>query len=216
MRYAEKQIAIKGESFVLNNLRAMYWSRERALIASDLHIGKSAHFRKHGIPISVNVQHNDLERLSFLVAHYQPEKLIVVGDLFHAEVNTDMNLFKLWREQHSDLEIILIKGNHDRLDDRIYKSFDIVCCNKELYLAPFKFIHEPKLTTAEAFTVSGHIHPGIRITSKTKQHIKLPCFEVSSSQLILPAFSEFTGLAISKSIKSHSYYAFTETSFFEF
>ena len=105
MRYAEKQITIKGESLVLNNLRAMYWSREKALIASDLHIGKSAHFRKYGIPISVNVQHNDLERLSFLVSHYKPEKLIVVGDLFHAELNTDMDLFKIWRAKHSDLEI---------------------------------------------------------------------------------------------------------------
>lgn len=216
MRYAEKQITIKGESLVLNNLRAMYWSREKALIASDLHIGKSAHFRKHGIPISVNVQHNDLERLSFLVSHYKPEKLIVVGDLFHAELNTDMDLFKIWRAEHSDVEIILIKGNHDRLNDLVYDSFGIAYCTQELHLSPFHFIHEPKLATTSTFAISGHIHPGIRITSKTKQQIKLPCFEVSSSQLILPAFSEFTGLAISKRIKRHSYYAFTETSFFEF
>ena len=216
MRYAEKQITIKGESLVLNNLRAMYWSREKALIASDLHIGKSAHFRKYGIPISVNVQHNDLERLSFLVSHYKPEKLIVVGDLFHAELNTDMNLFKIWRAEHSDLEMILIKGNHDRLKDLVYDSFGIAYYTQELHLAPFDFIHEPKLATTDTFTISGHIHPGIRITSKTKQQIKLPCFEVSSSQLILPAFSEFTGLAISKRVKRHSYYAFTETSFFEF
>lgn len=216
MRYAEKQITIKGESLVLNNLRAMYWSREKALIASDLHIGKSAHFRKHGIPISVNVQHNDLERLSFLVSHYKPEKLIVVGDLFHAELNTDMDLFKIWRAEHSDLEIILIKGNHDRLKDLVYDSFGIAYCTQELHLAPFDFIHEPKLTATDTFAISGHIHPGIRITSKTKQQIKLPCFEVSSSQLILPAFSEFTGLAISKRAKKHSYHAFTATSFFEF
>jgi len=216
MKYAEKQITIKGERLGLNNLRAMYWSREKALIASDLHIGKSAHFRKHGIPISANVQHNDLERLSFLVSHYKPEKLIVVGDLFHAELNTDMDLFRIWRAKHSDLEIILIKGNHDRLDDRIYDRFDIAYCTQELHLAPFNFIHEPQLAGTDVFAISGHIHPGIRITSKTKQQIKLPCFEVSSSQLILPAFSEFTGLAISKRVKRHSYYAFTETSFFEF
>jgi DNA ligase-associated metallophosphoesterase len=200
---------------LLYNLRALYWPREEALIVSDLHIGKSAHFRKHGIPISVNVQHNDLERLSFLIGYYTPKKLIVVGDLFHAEINTDMDLFKMWRANHSDLEIILIKGNHDRLKDIVYDSFAIDCCAKALRLPPFKFIHEPEVIEDE-FTISGHIHPGFLLRTKTKQRIKLPCFQVSESQLILPAFSEFTGLAISKNQKTNTYYAFTETSFFEF
>jgi DNA ligase-associated metallophosphoesterase len=215
MIYTEKQITLNGESIVLNNLRALYWPREEALIVSDLHIGKSAHFRKHGIPISVNVQHNDLERLTFLVSLYNPKKIIIVGDLFHAEINTDMDLFKIWRADHSDLEIILIKGNHDRLKDIVYDSFDIDYCDQELNLPPFKFIHEPEVIEDE-FTISGHIHPGFLLRTKTKQRIKLPCFQVSESQLILPAFSEFTGLAISKNQKTNTYYAFTETSFFEF
>ncbi|TXE19661.1 ligase-associated DNA damage response endonuclease PdeM [Psychroserpens burtonensis] len=215
MIYAEKQITIRGEHLILNNLRALFWQCERALIASDLHVGKSAHFRKHGIPISVNVQHNDLDRLSFLVSHYQAKKLIVVGDLFHAEVNTDMNLFKTWRAEHPDLEIILIKGNHDRLKHVVYDSFDINCCQQELNLQPFKFIHEPELVDNE-FTISGHIHPGVLIKTKGKQRIKLPCFQVSDSNLILPAFSEFTGLATSNNQKFNTYHAFTETAFFEF
>nr|WP_321222610.1 ligase-associated DNA damage response endonuclease PdeM [uncultured Psychroserpens sp.] len=215
MIYAEKQILIQEELLILNNLRALFWQRENALIVSDLHIGKSAHFRKHGIPISVNVQHNDLDRLSFLIAHYKVKKLIVVGDLFHAEVNSDMDVFKIWRDQRPNLEIILIKGNHDKLKDIVYDSFDIQCCKKELCLSPFKFIHEPKVKGNE-FTICGHIHPGVSIKSKGRQRIKLPCFQVSHTQIILPAFSEFTGLAISKKQKSTSYYAFTQSSFFKF
>ncbi|WP_047545786.1 ligase-associated DNA damage response endonuclease PdeM [Psychroserpens sp. Hel_I_66] len=215
MIHAEKQITINGESLQLNNLRAIFWKREQTLIASDLHIGKSAHFRRHGIAISSNVQKKDLKRLSFLIDHYQAKKLIVVGDLFHAEINTDMDLFRDWRHQYSNLEIILIKGNHDRLKDHVYDSFAIDCCNKSLDVSPFKFIHEPKKVD-DAFIISGHIHPGVLIKSRGRPRIKLPCFKVTQNQLILPAFSEFTGLATSRVKDGVCFYAFTETSFFEF
>ena len=39
----------------------MYWQREDALILSDIHIGKTAHFRKHGIPMPDDVLQKDLE-----------------------------------------------------------------------------------------------------------------------------------------------------------
>ncbi|TXD81959.1 ligase-associated DNA damage response endonuclease PdeM [Subsaximicrobium wynnwilliamsii] len=214
MNLVEEQITIEGEVLALTSLRAMYWEKEQALVASDLHIGKSAHFRRHGIPISAKVQQKDLQRLEFLVSHYQAKKLIVVGDLFHAEVNTDMADFKHWRNQNLDLEIILIKGNHDRLKDDIYEAYQISCCQKELLMPPFQFIHEPK--ASRQFSISGHLHPGVRIKQKGRPQIKLPCYEVSATQLILPAFSEFTGLAMSRAKKGKQFYAFTETSFFEF
>lgn len=214
MNVVEQQITIEGEILTLTSLRAMHWEKEQALVVSDLHIGKSGHFRKHGIPISANVQHKDLQRLSFLVSHYKVKKLIVVGDLFHAEINVDMADFKQWREENSALEIVLIKGNHDRLKDAIYDNYQISCCQKELNLHPFRFIHEPEVLGQ--FSISGHLHPGVRINQKGRPAIKLPCYEVSASQLILPAFSEFTGLAINRNKKGKQFYAFTETAFFEF
>lgn len=180
-----------------------------------MHIGKTAHFRRHGIALSSNVQHKDLRRLSFLVQLYKPEKLWVVGDLFHAEINSDMDVFKIWRDDHSDLDIVLIKGNHDKLADYIYDSFNINCCQKQLEVEPFTFIHEPKLSRKN-FMISGHIHPGVLIKPKGQPRLKLPCFQVSAAQLILPAFSEFTGLATSRSKKGKVFHAFTATSFFEF
>ena len=158
MNFVEKTIQLRGEELILNNLRAVYWKTQNALIVSDLHIGKSAHFRRHGIPVSVGVQHKDLQRLELLVNHYQAKQLIVVGDLFHAEINTDMDLFSSWRNNNPDLEIILIKGNHDRLKQEVYDSFDINCCQKQLDLEPFIFIHEPANLKSQ-FLVSGHIHP---------------------------------------------------------
>ncbi|MEM6516242.1 MAG: ligase-associated DNA damage response endonuclease PdeM [Bacteroidota bacterium] len=215
MHFVEKPIILRDEELVLNNLRAIYWKKENSLIVSDLHIGKSAHFRKHGIAVSSDVQEKDLKRLSILVHHYKPKKIIVVGDLFHAEINTDMDAFKVWRDSFQNLEIILIKGNHDRLKAEVYDSFDIECCQKELFLKPFTLIHEPT-RSKDKFMISGHIHPGVLVRSKGRPGLRLPCFKITSNQLILPAFSAFTGLATSKTGKGKKFHAFTETAFFEF
>lgn len=215
MIHAEKHIVLQDETLLLNSLRSLYWPKEKTLIASDLHIGKSAHFRKHGIPVSSRVQHSDLDRLSFLISHYQAERLIVVGDLFHAEVNSDFNVFHNWRMTHQALDIWLIKGNHDRLKHEVYDRFRLSCCKESTFIMPFDFIHEPPEHN-QNFSISGHVHPGISVKLKSSPRIKLPCFQVSKQQLILPAFSKFTGLNDSKPPDSSIFYAFTDTAFFTF
>jgi metallophosphoesterase superfamily enzyme len=54
------------------------------LIVSDLHFGKTGHFRKSGIAVPQSVYKKDLQRLFHQVQYFQPRKLIVVGDLFHS------------------------------------------------------------------------------------------------------------------------------------
>lgn len=215
MNFVEKQILVEDEILKLNNLRAVYWETNQALIVSDTHIGKTAHFRKHGIPISSDIQKNDLTRLSFLLRHYQAKELIVVGDLFHAEANSDMLNFKEWRQSHDQLKITLVKGNHDRLKSDVYNQFNIESYTKKLIKKPFYFVHEPG-TQKNQFSISGHIHPGVTLKSRGRPSIKLPCFQVSDFQMILPAFSLFTGLNTSKNAQNHVCHAFTATSFFEF
>ena len=57
---------IQHEKLIFTNQKAVYWEREKTLIISDLHVGKSAHFRKSGIAISSQVLHDDLEILENL------------------------------------------------------------------------------------------------------------------------------------------------------
>ncbi|NRA91101.1 MAG: ligase-associated DNA damage response endonuclease PdeM [Psychroserpens sp.] len=215
MKHVEKHIMIAGEELILSNYRAMFWSKMLTLIISDVHIGKSAHFRRHGIPISSEVQQKDLDRLSFLIDYFKADHLIVVGDLFHAGKNSDFNGFRDWRIQYKHLKITLIKGNHDRLKQIVYDDFDIDVKPQFLHLEPFKFIHEPELYES-SFCICGHIHPGYLLQVKGQPRIKLPCFQRSERQIILPAFSEFTGLAISEFQKDYTFYAFSNSSFFEF
>ncbi|MBU4538479.1 MAG: ligase-associated DNA damage response endonuclease PdeM [Weeksellaceae bacterium] len=184
---------IQQEKLIFTNQKAIYWEREKILIISDLHVGKSAHFRKSGIAISSQVLHDDLEILETLIDFFEVNHVLIVGDLFHAGHNSDLEIFCDWRNRFPDLKITLIKGNHDRIAPKFYEEYCIDVVEKSLQIPPFTFVHEPE-NSGEGFTVSGHIHPGVVFQGKARQAVKLPCFAVSENQLILPAFSKFTGL----------------------
>ncbi|WP_411894978.1 ligase-associated DNA damage response endonuclease PdeM [Winogradskyella sp. A2] len=215
MKIVTEHIIIQNEEFILTNQRAIYWKKEDALILSDIHIGKTAHFRHHGIPIPDDILQKDLERLKHLIIHFKVRKLLIVGDLFHAETNSDMETFKLWLHQYKGLSLVLIQGNHDRQSKQLMDDLDIEVVPK-LEIGPFTLIHEHEENDSNSYTISGHTHPGVLIKGKGKQKLKLPCYQVASNQLILPAFSLFTGLNIHSKPINVVCYAFTESSIFKF
>ena len=214
MKIVTKNITVIDEILTLTNQRAVFWVSESVLILSDIHIGKTAHFRKHGIPIPEQILQNDLHRLEELIKHFSPEKIVIVGDLFHAEHNNDVKIFKDWMTNFNSLKWILVKGNHDRLSKSLLKGFEFEIFN-EYTLNPFTFIHDDNGHTIEKFTISGHIHPGVFIKGKGRQSIKLPCYQVTKNQLILPAFSLFTGLNTREIPEEAICYAFTDEGIFE-
>jgi DNA ligase-associated metallophosphoesterase len=211
MNLVVKEIVCKGEVLTLTNQRVLFWAKEQALILSDLHVGKSATFRKHGIPISRKVLEDDLAKLSALIEHFQAQKLIVVGDLFHAEYNKDISYFKDWLGQNQ-ITIELIAGNHDRHSERFYEELGLKVYSKEKISDVIRFVHDETAPAENYFTISGHTHPGVLIKGKGRQYIKLPCFQVTEHQLILPAFSKFTGLNTNNLPDNCTCYGFTETS----
>lgn len=206
---------IHGESLIFTNRRAVYWPRERALVISDVHVGKSAHFRRSGIAVSSQVLLDDLAVLEELVNFFSAESIIVVGDLFHAGQNSDLDIFCKWRNSFSHLQFILIKGNHDRIANKFYQENCITAVETSLRKSPFTFIHEPLHVTGE-FTISGHIHPGVVLSGQGRQMIKLPCFAFSDKQLILPAFSRFTGLDTKTLGRGFRHIAFSEGIIFDY
>lgn len=213
MTIITEHITINNEELVLTNQRALYWQRLDALILSDIHIGKTAHFRKHGIPMPNDVLQNDLERLKKLIHQFSVKTLLIVGDLFHAERNSDMVTFKDWLTQFPNLKLILIKGNHDRQSQALMEDLNIEAV-KQLHIEPFVFLHNPLENSQSQFTISGHRHPGVLIQGKGKQKIKLPCYQITDDYMILPAFSLFTGLNTSDMSDASIYYAFTDKSIF--
>lgn len=210
-----KDILCHNETLTLTNQRSLFWRREKMLVLSDLHIGKTAHFRKAGIAIPTTILHNDLKRLEGLITDFDAQTVLFVGDLFHAEINNDFDIFHQWKQQFSAVSFELIKGNHDRLKDSFYTSMGIEIYKTHKDVFPFRFVHDASHCNEELFCISGHTHPGVVIYGRSKTRIKLPCFELSELQLVLPAFSEFTGLNTQRTSNTSICYGFTNTSLFE-
>ncbi|NGF57061.1 ligase-associated DNA damage response endonuclease PdeM [Parapedobacter sp. SGR-10] len=205
MKLSEHLISFAGQDLLLTNQRAVYWPQEHALVLSDLHLGKAAHFRKNGIPLPTTVSEQDLFRLQNLVLHYTPQQVIIVGDLMHAGANTEVALLRDLTTQFPNTRFILIKGNHDRHSLQQLQGWGIFAFFDELQLSPIRFSHHPRHNGHP--TISGHIHPGIRIQMPHKRYARLPCYVVTKDQLILPAFSLFTGLDTRSISDNAVYYA---------
>jgi uncharacterized protein len=190
---------ISGQQLWLSPLRAIFWEKPKILIVSDLHFGKTGHFRKAGIAIPQYIYRNDLQRLFELIQYFQPLKIIMVGDFFHSSANKEAELFGKWRHDHQHISIQLVKGNHDILPKEWYTGNNIEVHSVLYKEGPFSFVHEwtpGMVTDPDTYYFSGHIHPGVRISGAGRQSLRLPCFYFDQKNAILPAFSEFTGLAM--------------------
>ena len=209
---ASSSISFKllNQDLLLLPQKAIYWHQEKALIAADVHLGKVGHFRKAGIAVPRDMEQNDLGVLSDLVFEHKAEKLIFLGDFFHSDMNADWDWFILWRSQFPKLEIILIRGNHDIIDEENYRRLNIIL-HDELLIGPFLMLHHPltdeDLKDAKGYSLCGHIHPGISLIGRGRQHITLPCFAFGARQGILPSFGKFTGRVAIHSNKTDRIFA---------
>lgn len=180
------------QHFLLLPQKALYWQDEQALIVADVHLGKVGHFRKAGIAIPKLMEQEDLALLSDLMVEHKPSKIIFLGDLFHSDMNNDWDWLVLWRDLFPNVEMILVRGNHDILHDKHYHNSGFVVV-EDLRIGPFLFSHQPVKQPGQLYAVSGHIHPGVRLQGKGRQTVTLSCFYFGEKQAILPAFGKFTG-----------------------
>jgi DNA ligase-associated metallophosphoesterase len=188
---------ILDHTFWLSSEHCIFWEDKKILIITDLHLGKTGHFRKSGIGVPQSVYKEDLHKLFALIQHYKPEQLIIVGDMFHSVANKEMDFFVRWRNDVSALSIELIKGNHDILHMDFYKTAQIGISNSSMELDSFSFIHDhttiPDHTFKLHYHFTGHLHPGISIRSGSRQSLSFPCYYFGEQFCVLPAFSKFTG-----------------------
>ena len=68
--HAFHPFSIKDQQLCLSSDRSIYWEEEKALVVSDLHIGKTGHFRKAGIAVPQSVFKEDLQRLVSLIQYF--------------------------------------------------------------------------------------------------------------------------------------------------
>ena len=202
-------IQLQGEELELLPEKAIYWKAQNCLILSDLHLGKAGHFRKHGIPVSRKVHLADIQVLESLILNQQPEKVILLGDLFHSFHNNEWKDFVAFLHHYDSVRFTLVEGNHDILEE-YPQSLDVV---DELELGPFSFTHIRKETIR--YNISGHIHPGVTIRGRAKQSVTMACFCFADDYGLLPAFGQFTGIKKIRPKKSDRVYGVVDRSIIE-
>lgn len=187
------EVKLGGEQVLLLHQKAIWWPAQKTLIVADLHWGKTAHFRKHGIAVPLHTQNSDEEKLSLLIEAHGADKLIIAGDMFHSRANNEVQNFAQWRAKHPGLDIDLVIGNHDILAKEQYLLNSITLHPVCLDAGPFMVSHD-KMQDAQKFHIHGHIHPCVSIESRGRnKNPRLPCFCSNKECMVLPSFGRFTG-----------------------
>jgi uncharacterized protein len=200
------RLTTHNEHFSLLPQRAIHWPRRRTLLVADMHLGKPNVFRVAGIPVPDSCP-ADLARLSSLISAHSPDRLVILGDLLHARAAHSPQLLDAlatWRAAHAQLDLLLIRGNHDahagdppaslrfRIENEPFADADDSLVN---------FAHFPPTAQAstQTLTLCGHLHPAVLMRGPVSS-LRADCFYLTPTALVLPAFGAFTG---SKVITPH-------------
>ncbi len=188
-------IEVAGTTLTCLAQRMLLWHAGRTLFVADVHLGKAASFRAAGVQLPSGHSSHDLDRISALLTAHQAARLVILGDLVHTQTSyteaLDRN-FRAFRAQHHDVEVILVRGNHDRHagDAPIEWGMNIVA--EPYVLGPFACCHEPGKADGAGIELAGHLHPALRVQT-TREGITLPCFWQHARGIVLPAFGSLTG-----------------------
>lgn len=175
--------------------KALYWPAGEALLVADIHFGKAAAYRALGQPVPRGTTTSNLQRLDALLAQYRCRQLIFLGDFLHARQShapATLAALHAWRERHAGLDVLLIRGNHDRSAGDPPPTLSIRVVAEPYLLGPFALQHEPTPHPSH-HVLAGHVHPVCVLHGRGRQRLRLPCFSLEERSTLLPAFGAFTG-----------------------
>jgi DNA ligase-associated metallophosphoesterase len=197
MNERDATVEIRSETLELMGERAVFWERTRTLLVADPHFGKAAAFRAAGVPVPRGTTTETLQRLDAALHRTAAQRVIFLGDFLHAREGRapeTLRVINEWRATRTNVEMVLVRGNHDKKSGDPPQELDIRCVEGPLVEAPFAFAHHPSVSN-DGYVLCGHIHPGVRLMGPGRERNRLPCFWFGERTAVLPAFGEFTGLA---------------------
>lgn len=192
---AEQTLEVAGTTLICLSQRMLFWPAERTLFVADVHLGKAASFRAAGVALPGGHCVRDLDRISALLTARQATRLVILGDLVHAQTSYTDTLdrnFRAFRARHLDVDVILVRGNHDRHAGDAPAEWGLSILAEPHVLSPFACCHEPGRAQGVGFELAGHLHPALRVQT-AREAITLPCFWRHANGIVLPAFGSFTG-----------------------
>lgn len=179
-------IDFRGEKLQLRPSGALFWSDQKMLVVSDLHLGKSERIaRRGGVLLPPYETTETLTRLSDEVAATQPNTVLCLGDSFDdpvAAVSLDDNHLAALQSLQAGRSWLWIEGNHD--PGPMGLGGKTLAKHREGAL----FFRHIASTPCESGEISGHYHPKALIKGASRR-----CFLVDGERIIMPAFGAYTG-----------------------
>jgi DNA ligase-associated metallophosphoesterase len=191
-------VDVGGAQLALLPGKAIWWAEERTLLVADAHIGKAVSYRRLGVPVPEGTTQGTLDALDALLAAHDARRIVFLGDLLHSRHAHDravLAAFAQWRQQRSELELVLVRGNHDDRAGDPPAPWGVVCVDEPFTLpaAPgLALCHHPE-RRSNAYVLAGHLHPCTSV-GRGIDRLRLPCFHFSEAVGVLPAFGTFTGM----------------------
>jgi uncharacterized protein len=187
-----------GEALHLLPERAVWWPAQSALLLADLHFGKAATLRAHGIPVPRGSSSATLGRLDALIERYAVRRVVFLGDFLHARrarSTATLSALRAWRERRATLQLQLVLGNHDRHAGPPPADLRIDALSEPFVMTPFVMRHLP-VSDPQGYVIAGHLHPAVRLHGTGHDFVQLPCFVFGAATAVLPAFGELTGTSV--------------------
>jgi len=198
------RIRVADADVVLHPSGAALLSAQETLLVADAHFGKAVSFRKLGVPVPQGTTTETLDELSAVLAQTRARRIVFLGDFLHSRRSHaagTLGALQRWRAGHADLELTLVRGNHDDRAGDPPASLGIAVVDEPLPLGPFALCHHPQ-AIAGAYVMAGHWHPCVSVGGRAFERLRLPCFWFGddsgalprNATGVLPAFGSFTGM----------------------
>ena len=189
-------IALGGEKLLLLPQRAALLPERAILLVADAHFGKALSFRRLGVPVPHGTTGETLTRLGLVVRRFGVRRIVFLGDLLHsrhAHAPASRAALAAWRGAHVDLELTLVRGNHDRHAGDPPAALGIEVVDEPFAIGGLALGHHPSPLTGR-YLLAGHIHPCVTLGGAARDYLRLPCFHFGPTVGVLPAFGAFTGM----------------------
>ncbi|MDO9283920.1 MAG: ligase-associated DNA damage response endonuclease PdeM [Aquabacterium sp.] len=170
------------------------------LMVADAHLGKAVSFRRLGVPVPEATTDEALARLDRLIVATGARGIVFLGDLLHSARSHalgTMAALRAWRQRHADLDLTLVRGNHDQHAGDPPADLGVAVVDGPLRRGPWVLVHAPKEAqpaAAGSYALAGHVHPCVVLSGRGGDRLRLPCFHFDAAVGVLPAFGPFTGM----------------------
>lgn len=166
-----------GAALVARASGALWWPDQGALIAADLHLGKSSRLARRGGPLLPPFETRDtLARLADEITALSPAQVILLGDSYDDDLARD----EINPADRATLAALTagrpfhwIGGNHDPASPEAARHLAGIALRHQAGVGP---------------DISGHYHPKLTVAGRRR-----PAFLIGAAHLILPAFGTYTG-----------------------